>query len=223
MDSGVCTSCHVDTYQNTDSITGTACDPCPAGSSTQGITGSTTIENYICNIGHYGPSGGPCTECGADMYSNSSGSLSCNTCPAKSGTGITGSTTIENRICNTRHYGPSGGPCTECGVDMYSDSPGSLSCSTCPCVNSGTDRNVPGYTNPIPAILLDYPPYIVSNAEDRNVDTGSFDYIDNLCGSETCPGGQGTLAGGSLTVGEATGDGGVPVPYMEGTKTTKIQ
>ena len=140
MDSGICTACPVNTYQDTAVFTGTACTACPTtGSSTLGVTGSSTSLACVCSAGFYGPDGGPCTACGVDTYSELSGETSCHNCPSGSSTlDATGSTTSLTCTCGVGFYGADGGPCTACGVDTYSDLHGQSSCTACP-ANSGTD------------------------------------------------------------------------------------
>jgi hypothetical protein len=61
-----CMLCPVNTYNTLDaSSEAAACLLCPSDSNSP--SGTTTLENCLCNVGYTGPNGGNCSACGAGM------------------------------------------------------------------------------------------------------------------------------------------------------------
>lgn len=165
MNSGTCAACPADTYQDTALFSGSSCSPCPAGSSTMSVTGSTSRLACTCSAGYYGEAGGPCTECGADTYSDLAGQTSCTPCPTGSSTmTLTGSTSATACQCDAGYSGPDGGPCVICGADFYQDTVGSATCTECP--SASTTNTLQGATSAGSCLCL--PGY----AGDLAVDSG---------------------------------------------------
>jgi hypothetical protein len=88
----------------------------------------------ICAAGTYKSNSGSeaCASCPADSYNSVAGSTSCTACPADLSS-VTGSTSLNNCMCNAGYTGPDGsGPCEACEEGKYKSIAGSETCTTCP-------------------------------------------------------------------------------------------
>ena len=144
-----CTACSPGTYQTMTAQS--VCLACPSDSHSNAE--SPLLMNCTCNVGFFGPDGGPCTACPAGTYKDVSGTAACALCPAgkfSTGTGRTsestcvecpqltfsvqGSSTIMNCSCRVGYSGY-GHNCSACAAGTYKDNRGSDLCLDC---KSGT-------------------------------------------------------------------------------------
>ena len=111
-----CTTCPWNTYSEEvpDIYTPrTTCTSCPSGSSCE--PNCWAIGWCICNVGHYGSSGGPCPACDAGTYKDGIGYDWCNYCAPGYYQDQMGATS-----------------CKECQLGYYQDEMGATSCKDCP-------------------------------------------------------------------------------------------
>ena len=114
-------------------INNTACYPCPVGSwCWTGVVNncppnsisplySNYMNNCTCNVGYYGPGGGPCVLCNQGTYNMLQGASSCLAC----GSGL-----------YSTFYG--GLNCTACGAGTYQTGTGLTAASDCSLCPGGT-------------------------------------------------------------------------------------
>ena len=109
------------------------------------VCDSTMCSGPGCDAGYYGPSGGPCSQCPDNFYSESTGSDACTACPYDSSTlTLPGSTTISACKCNQGYTGEltlASDTCSACESNNYKDTTGSDACTACP-AGSSTEGNV---------------------------------------------------------------------------------
>ena len=82
-----CNVCPVNTYAADNS---SLCITCPANSISH--AGSSRVLDCVCNRGHYGSDGAPCSSCIAGSYKDVNGSAPCTSCPI--GLGVKSSTEL---------------------------------------------------------------------------------------------------------------------------------
>jgi syndecan 4 len=116
----VCQDCPEYTYRiQTGASAVGDCQSCPTHSSAP--PGSDALENCMCDVGHTGSNGGPCTACEAGKYKSTTGSDDCIDCgPGK----------YSESVGET-----SESVCLECDAGKYADTVGSshaTMCTTCP-------------------------------------------------------------------------------------------
>jgi hypothetical protein len=106
---------------------------CPSNS--ESSAGSGMITNCLCSHGYEGENGGPCNMCPIGRWKSQAGSGPCITCPSNSSTMESGTTSINNCICNLGHTSPTGlngTACEPCSVGSYKDVMGPDQCIVCP-------------------------------------------------------------------------------------------
>ena len=148
---GTCCTCPENSYCVGDNTQ----NACPAFSSTDGLTGSTSSTACKCDAGYSGPDGGTCLICGANYYKATAGSAPCTGCPSPSTTDtVEGATSAGSCLCPPGYAGdlaidaqctgcengyakPDLGPgaCYECAArDAHSASIDNLASVACQCV-----------------------------------------------------------------------------------------
>jgi hypothetical protein len=136
-----CTECEIGQYLS--AVQAASCIDCPDDSTTTD-TGSTTMDQCLCEAGYSGDAATDgCDQCAVGQYSDSVGPDACVDCPANSGTAQPASTSVTECECEAGHTGTINAPddeCTACGVGTYKDAPGDAECTECP-AHSGTDGN----------------------------------------------------------------------------------
>eukprot|EP00960_Hanusia_phi_P077356 768681-Hanusia_phi.AAC.10 len=119
------------------------------------------LANCSCQLGFYGPRGGPCRSCPANSYQDELGMEACKPCPLNSKTlEAVAARSRQECICQAGYVGPDGGPCQAVPEDSFKIAPGSQANLTgrCP-AGSGTMflkartsilecRCKPGYSGP---------------------------------------------------------------------------
>lgn len=147
-ESKACMECAPNTYKQTL----TYCENCPANS--QSPSGSTAINDCLCNAGYTGTIStvDSCLACDVGTYKSSVGSSACTQCPAgkfgslpaqlfeSSCTACPANTTqdtsvdaeLSSCICKQGYTGPDGGPCVLCEPGSFKDAYGSAACAVCP-------------------------------------------------------------------------------------------
>ena len=240
---GPCASCAASTFKNWRNSS--ACVACPANSDS--VAGTLLCP---CNVGYTGPLGGPCVACVPGKYKNSTGTAACTTCPAQSYEPDVAATAVTNCTCNTGYEGADGGPCTACVTGKYKATNGSVACVPCP-VDTYIDVQASafckacpqfttspvgstsiyacicklGYTydegadisDPLSTLLATSPAYLMTSAEAWDAANSRF---TDLSGN----GRHGALTAGTVSVGQATGNGaGWSIPFVQGTTPTTIQ
>jgi hypothetical protein len=149
------------------------CAACSAGYTTPvGSTSSAACVPIICNAGYTGPTGGPCAECTAGKYKETTGSAECDLCFRGKYSTATGATSVATCVrcpldsvgqnfgdssvmacwCYPGFAGPNGGPCLPC-IGSWSSEYGSSTCTACP---AGTYSNTSAAESP--ATCLTCPP-----------------------------------------------------------------
>jgi hypothetical protein len=127
-----CTMCHTNAYSLKKSGSDTRND-CVCG---DGYTQTNSSECTTCGAGTHKTWNGnePCTACGANTYSSELGARSADTCTAcpQNSESLSGSTSIEECLCNPGYDGVAGSGCTECATGTYKDMDGGGDCSPCP-------------------------------------------------------------------------------------------
>jgi hypothetical protein len=74
-----------------------------------------------------------CRPCAAGTHGIMYGGLaSCRNCPPGSSTSTTGSANINDCTCLPGFTGPDGGMCVQCAPGKYKESPGTVTCNSCP-------------------------------------------------------------------------------------------
>ena len=125
----VCLECPYDTYLNysgADDIRD--CVNCPANM--QSPYGTAAITGCVCNVGFYGPPGGPCAPCQTGAYADVPGQTACTFCPANQDSPLQ-SDEITDCACVMGYTGPNGGNCQQCPVSTYKTTTGNHSCTSC--------------------------------------------------------------------------------------------
>ena len=147
--SGPCQRCPAGTYAF-NSATKVVCTECTAHSSTV-TDASNSVGNCLCNAGHTGALGGPCTPCAEGTFSPDRGPEPCQLCA--SGTYSTktqqttnttckacptysisdeGSSAIIDCICDSGYSAAAAGAaCVPCDVGTYKEATGSTPCDVC--------------------------------------------------------------------------------------------
>lgn len=125
----VCVQCPYDTYLNyagADDLSD--CVSCPANMNSP--YGTDAITGCICNVGFYGPPGGPCAPCQTGRYAAVPGQTACTACPAHQDSPLQ-SDEITDCACVMGYTGPNGGVCEQCAVSTYKTTTGNHSCTSC--------------------------------------------------------------------------------------------
>ena len=124
-----CVSCPVNTYLNysgaDDYSDCTACYP-----NMQSGEGSANITSCRCNVGFYGPPGGPCVQCARATYANNVGQSACSLCPSNADSNMQ-SDALTDCQCVAGYTGPDGGTCTACAASTYKTTTGAQACTNC--------------------------------------------------------------------------------------------
>ena len=125
----VCVQCPNDKYLNYSGADAwTDCDSCPANMNSP--WGTSAITGCICNVGFYGPPGGPCAPCQTGTYAALTGQAVCTTCPAHQDSPLQ-SDEITDCACVMGYTGPNGGVCEQCANSTYKTTTGNHSCTSC--------------------------------------------------------------------------------------------
>ena len=168
----VCVQCPSNTYLNYSGADDRSdCIDCPANM--QSPWGTDAITGCICNVGFYGPPGGPCTRCQTGTYAAVAGQASCTACPANQDSPLQ-SDEITDCACVQGYTGPNGGNCSKCDFNTYKTTTGNHSCTSC-VVNTMTLQT--GNSNPDSCICT---PGYFQNYSNLARSCGVF-------GTESCP------------------------------------
>ena len=155
--SGACSECVVDTYSELSAQTSIAtCQRCPLDSSTERDTAQGSVDNCVCDQGHYeGPDDAnavwTCNECDMGTYKNSSGNFNCTKCPRNTyltlfggnflsqcqqctdhSSSLEGSRSNTSCHCNAGYYGNGQSGCNACPKGTYNSDPDKAECISCP-------------------------------------------------------------------------------------------
>ena len=153
---GSCTNCAVNTFSELPSQTDVStCQKCPIDSSTEDRLGQSSVDDCVCNQGHYeGPDDAnavwTCDECLMGTYKNAPGNFDCSKCPANTFLTLFGanfssqcehctpfSTSPEASKSNTTcqciagYYGNGQIGCTPCPMGTYNDLTNQAQCKVC--------------------------------------------------------------------------------------------
>jgi len=131
----VCQDCPEYTYRiQTGASAVGDCQSCPTHSSAP--PGSDALENCMCDVGHTGSNGGPCTACEAGKYKSTTGSDDCIDCPSGSYSSDSAATSPDDcLLCAVGNYTVNNLPCVDCPKFSTTLQPGT-SISDCIC-NAG--------------------------------------------------------------------------------------
>jgi alpha-tubulin suppressor-like RCC1 family protein len=129
MDENKATACKVCGFGAYSAAGASACQTCPALTSTA-LSTSTSVDDCIpfCEPGFYGVENGvasssyPCQKCGPGTFNNFSKQSACFLCPRGKFTGLTGAFACKN-----------------CPLDTWQNETGSTSCNACPTVDQVCD------------------------------------------------------------------------------------
>lgn len=125
----VCVQCPSHTYLNYSGADDRSdCTDCPVNM--QSPYGTDAITGCICNVGFYGPPGGPCAPCQTGAYADEPGQASCTACPANQDSPLQ-SDEITDCACVQGYTGPNGGVCEQCALSTYKTTTGNHSCTSC--------------------------------------------------------------------------------------------
>lgn len=160
-----CTPCVADTYKPT--FGNVACSNCPAGTSTNGVTASSSAASCIgepgyvfnssgifCDIGYgYLSSSGSCSLC-VNSYKDSIANAPCKQCPQNSiVVSAVGATSASSACrCRAGYYGLNAvnSTCIACPTDTYKSSEGNgdlLQCTQCGTGKESFDRSLVAQTS----------------------------------------------------------------------------
>ena len=143
--SSMCEQCAVGTYKTSSTRFNETCNACPVN--TTSVSGSSSVNNCLCQPGFVGQAGGPCqflvcavgmtesspmkcSSCAAGTFKDTEGSVACTVCPSGT-TSQAGSDAATDCVCVAGFSGPNGGPCTSCGAGKYKTLAGSAACTDC--------------------------------------------------------------------------------------------
>ena len=130
----VCGSCQACASGKYNANANGTCQDCPTSSSTDGLTGSTSITACKCNAGYSGPDGGACAICGADYYKAATGAAPCSACPSHSSTAtVQGSTAVSACKCDAGYAGDLAvdASCSACAAGFAKPGAGPGACYEC--------------------------------------------------------------------------------------------
>ncbi|GMH95715.1 hypothetical protein TrVE_jg5792 [Triparma verrucosa] len=125
-----CTSCDPDTWSNPGS---SACEPCPEGSSTNGLSGQ-RFEGCLCSSGHgidltLKPP--VCSQCTVGTYSSAAMQL-CEACPLGHAVNLHGASACDECEAGKSQILTGQTHCADCGLEKFSEIAGSFVCDSCP-------------------------------------------------------------------------------------------
>lgn len=139
--SGVCHSCPVNTFTNTQGST--ECSPCPSGTHTKHKGSTHCVPDVTCPPGSFINGAAGCTPCPVNTYSNRANSDSCRTCPKGHYTQSTGSTScLQKTFCGPGKF-HNGHVCRACPRNTFDNTVGNTKCKACP---GGFETKSPGAT-----------------------------------------------------------------------------
>jgi len=143
-----CTPCPADTYQNLSAAT--VCEACVERSTSLAESGRDDIEDCLCDsgVGRLGARESPscvtcvegefedttCEGCLDDSFTNTTGAVACQACPANAGTHMDEQEARTYCECDTGYTSDTteDAPlCAACPEHTYKDEPGSGSCTAC--------------------------------------------------------------------------------------------
>ena len=126
-----CAACKPQTYKT--NVGNASCVACPVNTSQAfGVSGATEITACQCNLGHYGPDGGPCQACNANHYKPAIGSHACFACHASS-VSPRASIASAQCVCDLS-YTSNNSMCVPCGEGKFKDTIGNQACTSCPAI-----------------------------------------------------------------------------------------
>ena len=203
---GTCVNCLVNLYKVASS--NAACDTCPSGTMTGGVTGASTLLGCKCPSGKKGTDPNSCALCDVGQYKSSVGFAStCDTCPSGSTTASTGSTALSACVCPAGSRGTASASCVLCDAGQYKSAFGFAEvCDSCPASASAaaTSRGTTETTGSITFMDCECPAGSLDLEETPSpqcalCDVGkykSFFGFDDRC--TTCPSGSTTATTGSI-------------------------
>jgi len=109
-----CTLCEEGKFgTETGALNGGFCQSCPLNTSAP--SGSDDLSDCTCEIGTFGPAGGPCEPCPAGLWC--AGGMK-NACPSHASSDV-GSDAETDCQCHAGYLGQDGGPCNSCPADRW--------------------------------------------------------------------------------------------------------
>ncbi|EKX34899.1 hypothetical protein GUITHDRAFT_43080, partial [Guillardia theta CCMP2712] len=127
-DAGTCSACAVNTFKDTISNDNT-CKICTNYSVTL-QTGSTSINDCLCEPRYGLNNDGLCVPCDGNTYQDTFSRSTCVGCPLYSTSN--GFSIKSDCHCIAGYTGPNGGPCYPCPANTYKTNVGNTSCTDCP-------------------------------------------------------------------------------------------
>ena len=92
---------------------------------------TTVSAEVTCNAGYTGTHDGSCVACSTGTYKSSINTEPCVSCPEKTNTIASASTSINQCLCDVEFTGANGGPCDACPIGKHKENVGSEACVTC--------------------------------------------------------------------------------------------
>ena len=195
LESATCVNCLVNSYKVAHS--NAACDACPSGTMTGGVTGASTLLGCKCPSGKKGTDPNSCALCDVGQYKSSIGFAStCDTCPSGSTTATTGSTALSACVCPAGSRGTASASCVLCDAGQYKSAFGfASSCDTCP---SGSTTATTG-SIASSACVCPAGSRGTNSASCALCDVGQYKSAFGFASScDTCPSGSTTATTGSI-------------------------